>query len=84
MYQAFVERKREIERAVKERNEDIQPQTEFDKKAVEDTDINDVVKKTSSAPVIERDNSTEAMTPQQRAAQVYKERKQKELESVES
>ncbi|HUU86708.1 MAG TPA: DnaB family ATPase [Candidatus Glassbacteria bacterium] len=84
VYQAFVERKREIERAAKERNDDIQPQTEFDKKEVEDTDINDVVKKTSSVPVIERDNPTEAMTPQQRAAQVYKERKQKELESVES
>jgi len=65
VYQAFVERKREVERAVKERNEDLtppaEPTIEPEEEAVNEI-VNEVVKDTP-------------MTPQQRAAEVYKARK---------
>lgn len=67
VYQAFIARKREVENAMKERNDDIKPPVEPEPEVeVESEAVNEVVNEVV--------NDT-PMTPQQRAAEVYKARK---------
>jgi replicative DNA helicase len=88
VYQAFVERKREVERAIKGldiipsvSNDDISPSTDFDSKAdtVDKSPLDLTQIKPPEIPIVEIDDGK---TPQQRAAEVYRAKKAKELESA--
>jgi len=66
VYQSFVARKKEVEREVMETTE----RTTEDIKEVENEVVNEAV-----SEVVNEDQDTSELTPQQRAAKVYKERK---------